>query len=60
MSKFVTVSVLVVGAAILLGYAGGAVMATEIGRASLAGAAALIALIGVLESGNMSAPSHRG
>jgi len=59
MAKLVFVSVVGIGAAILLGYVGAAVVATDIGRASLAAIAVLIVVVGVLESDRMIARSGR-
>lgn len=59
MTKFILASVLGIAAAILFGYAGGAVMATEIGRVSLAAGLVLVGFVGFTESARMISGSHR-
>ncbi len=59
MAKILLLSMLGLVSALLFGYAGGAVMATEIGRVSLAAAAVLLTLIAASETTRMIAGSHR-
>ncbi len=59
MLKLLLVSAVGIGAAVLLGYVGAAVIATELGRASLAALAVLIGVAAVAESARMFGPLGR-
>lgn len=59
MATFISASTLGIVSAMVFGYAGGAIMATEAGRVSLATAITLLALATVLECVRMIAGSRR-